>query len=98
MKKFREMILESSYEVYHDTYTSAITTAEKFAQSKGYETDKEEWADKIGTGPTKPAPGKTNKFSLSLFKNGKKDKKNLQIQVYNRETTSNTYELNMYIS
>jgi hypothetical protein len=97
MAKFKEFLQESKYEVYHDTYTSAIQTAEEWAIKQGYDLDEEEWAQDIGLGPSKPKPGKTNKFSLSLSKNGKEDKKRLQIQIYNRETNSNTYELNMYI-
>lgn len=95
--KFRDLLEAQNYEVYHNSYTSAIQTAEKFAEKQGYTLDKEEMADKIGSGPAKPKEGKTNKFSLTLFKNGKQQKKMLQIQVYNRGTDTNEFELNCYI-
>ena len=46
----------------------------------------------------KPKAGATTKHSLALEKDGKPSKKKLHIQVYNRETKSNPYELNHYIS
>jgi hypothetical protein len=96
---FKEFLNEKdNYEIYHNSYTSAIQAAEKFAISKGYEIDPEEMAEKIGLGPSKPKEGKTNKFSISLIKNGKEQKKMLQIQVYNRGTSSNEFELNCYIN
>ena len=55
-------------------------------------------ATEIGTGPAKPKEGKTNKFSLSIFdKNNKLLKKKLQVQIFNRGTSSNEFELNMYV-
>lgn len=99
--KFKQYILSlcesNEYRVYHNSYTSAIQEAESFAIKKGYELDKEEWAEKIGLGKPKPQEGDTNKFSLTLFKDGKEQKKMLQIQVFNRGTNVNSYELNMYI-
>ena len=97
--KYTECINEkkNDYPIYHNTYTSAIQAAEKYVTDKGYELDSEEMANDIGLGPAKPKEGKTNKFSLTLTKNGKKQKKALQIQIYNRGTTGNEYELNIYI-
>ena len=96
--KTNEEVNESKkddYKVYHNTYTSAINAALEYAESRGYEYDKEETSDKIGLGPKKPEEGKTNKFSISLTKDGKPQRKNLQIQVYGM---GNKYELNCYIS
>lgn len=99
---FKDLFTESknSYELYHDTYTSAIQTAKEYAKSQGYDLDPEEMADEIGLGPGKPKPGKTVKHHLHLYKNGKpiKGKKMLHIQVYNRGQSGNTYELNTYIA
>lgn len=89
---------KSSYAVYHNTFTSAIDAALKYAEKQGYTYDKEETADKIGMGPKKPSKGKTNKYTITLMKNGKPQKKALQIQVYNRGTSSNEFELNCYIA
>lgn len=95
----RQVIKEAKgdYEVYHDTYTSAVEASKAFAKKQGFEIDTEEYADKIGMGPAKPKPGKTNKFSITLYKDEKPQKKMLQIQIYNRETKGNEFELNMYI-
>ena len=90
--------LSEGYEIYHPSYTQAIQAAEQYAIKSGYTIDDEEWVDKIGLGPSRPKAGKTNKFSLCLFKNGKEVKQQLQLQIYNRETKGNTYELNMYIA
>ena len=97
MKTFLEFINEG-YEIYHNSFTLAIQAAEKVATDAGYTVDKEEWAQEIGLGKPKPSKGDTNKYSLSLFKNDKEQKKKLHIQVYNRGTTSNEFELNCYIS
>lgn len=99
---FREILNKnlnegSPYPIYHNSYTSAIQAAEQYAEKLGYELDKEEMGDKIGLGPAKPKEGKTNSISLTLKKGGKEQKKMLHIQVYNRGTTSNEYELNAYI-
>lgn len=94
---FRTYLNESKYEIYHNTLTSAIQTAEQWAEKQGYTIDKEEMGEKIGLGPAKPKRGDTNKYTISLYKNDKLQKKALQIQVYNRGTSSNEFELNMYI-
>lgn len=93
-----EALKKSDYQVYHDTYTSAVEGALDFAERNGYEYDKEETATTIGTGPAKPSEGKTNKFTITLYKGEKEQRKGLQFQVYNRGTNRNTYELNAYIS
>jgi superfamily II DNA helicase RecQ len=84
-----------SYEVYHKSYTSAINAALEYVEKRGYEYDKEESASEIGSGPKKPSEGKTNRFSLTLKKDGKEQKKKLHIQVYGM---GEKYELNCYIS
>jgi hypothetical protein len=97
-KSTNENINESKkedYKIYHNSYTSAINTALEYAEKRGFEYDKEETADKIGLGPKKPSDGKTNKFSINLTKDGKPQKKNLQIQVYGM---GEKYELNCYIN
>lgn len=76
------------------TMTAAINKALKAAEKKGYTTNADERFTTIGTGPAKPRPGKTNRYSLSLYKNGKMQKKMLHIQIYGKE---NAFELNQYI-
>lgn len=86
---------KSDYEVYHKSYTSAINAALDYAEKQGYEYDKEETAHKIGMGPKKPRDGFTNRFTITLYKDGKKQRKSLQISVYGM---GDKYELNAYVS
>lgn len=85
---------KSDYEVYHKSYTSAIEAARAYAEKKGYEINDDDAFTKIGVGPRKPSPGKTNRFSIELTKDGKPQRKMLHIQVYGMK---NSYELNAYI-
>lgn len=96
LKKLLET--KEPYNVYHDTYSSAVQAAEKYAQNRGYEIDEDDWARQIAFGPKRPSAGKTNRASVNLIKNGKIHKKALHVQVYNRGTSGNTYELNAYIN
>lgn len=115
MIKLKDLLKEgkSDYPVYHKTYTSAINTAREYAEKNGYEVDDEDAFRKIGMGPRKPSAGKTNRVSIELLKNGKPQKKQLHIQVYNMGTFKrnpdgsqtrsmwggqNEYELNAYIN
>jgi len=86
---------KSDYEIYHKDYSTAVQTAIKQAEKRGYEVDMDDWHDKVATGPKKPSSGKTNSFSINLMKDGKPSKKKLQMQVYNMD--NHKYELNMYI-
>jgi hypothetical protein len=96
-KKTNESINESrkNDEVYHRTYTSAINTALEYAERKGFTYDRDEVAREIGMGPRKPKEGDTNRFTISLKKDDKEQKKSLHIQVYGMKET---YELNCYIN
>ena len=96
MIKLASLIKEkkSDYEVYHKSYTSAINAARDYAEKNGYEINDDDAFTKIGMGPRKPSEGKTNRFSIELSKDGKVQRKMLQIQVYGMKTK---YELNCYI-
>lgn len=91
----KSMNEKTDYEVYHKDYSTAVQTAIKQAEKRGYEVDMDDWHDKVATGPKKPSSGKTNSFSINLMKDGKASKKKLQMQVYNMD--NHKYELNMYI-
>ncbi len=82
-------------EVYHNTFSSAVQTAGEYAKSKGYELNDDEWFNTIATGPKKPQEGETNRYTLTLYKDGKEQRKALHIQVYGMK---NKYELNTYIA
>lgn len=81
--------------VYHNTFSSAVQTAQQYAESKGYTIDENEWFNSVATGPKKPKEGQTNRYSISLYKDGKEQRKALHIQVYGMK---NGYELNTYIA
>ena len=98
MKTYAQLIesIKGSYQIKHKTYSSAMQHALKKTQESGYEVDEEEYDSKVALGPKKPSAGKTNRFTLSLTKDGKPQKKALHVQVYNADDAF--YELNMYIS
>ena len=106
MEFIRELMIteskrnSSGYELYHNSYSSAIREALDFASSNGYSVDDDEVFSKIGSGPRKPQPGNTNRFSLSLTKNGRPVREALHLQVYNMgdDRRSSPYELNVYIA
>jgi hypothetical protein len=87
---------KKDYEIYHKSYTSAVQEAEDFAKKNGYEVDKEQMAQDIGLNTQRPKEGKTTKFRIDLFKDGKEQRKKLHAQVFGMP--SGNYELNMYIS
>jgi hypothetical protein len=87
-------LIESDYEIYHNSYSSAISEVVRFIEKNGFSYNEDDFFNDITTGPKKPSEGKTNKFHLQLFKNGEPTKKYLHIQIYGMK---NKYELNMYI-
>ena len=89
---------DDNYEIYHPHYSSAVQHALEHTKKKGYDINDDDVWDNISTGPKKPSEGHTNKIHIPLSKNGKPHKKALHIQVYNRGTEKNPYELNKYIS
>ena len=95
--EFKKLITENKkgYEIYHNSYTSAINAALEYAEKNGYTYDQEETAKKIEMGPKKPDEGVTNRFMITLFKDGVEQKKALQIQIYGM---GEGYELNCYIA
>jgi len=87
---------KSDYEIYHDSYTSALSEVLDFVARNGYKVDEDLWFTNVSSGPRKPSAGKTNSFTLELEKGGKPTRKVVSFQVYGLE--SGRYELNAYIS
>ena len=85
---------QAKYDVYHNSYTSAIQSAKEYAEKNGYTVSDDDSFRKIGMGPKRPSEGKTNSFSIELSYGGKDSRKQLHIQVYGMR---NNYELNCYI-
>lgn len=107
MKTYKELMeKKSKYVLYHNSYTEAIQEVEIFVKKNGYTLDDisikdnkgDQFATKVGMGPVRPREGKSNRFSFKIYKKNKLQKKQLHVQIYNRGTSSNEYELNMYIS
>jgi len=96
IKLFEEFINESEYQVYHNTYGTAIDAVEEYAISRGFVLDKTEYSNSYLDAFFKPKPGKTKSDSFSLYKNDKEQKKKLHVQIYNRG--NDKFELNMYIN
>ena len=110
--KFNEFLNESKgdFQVYHNRYSTVIDEIEKYANSMGYELDKEEYGNAYIDAFFKPKEGATKKDTLTLYKNGKEQRKAshvqlrayrftrkaLHVQIYGRG--NGKYELNMYIN
>ena len=86
---------KSDYEIYHNSYTDAVTEVMAFIKKNGYTVTDDDVHSEITIGIGRPKVGKTNKFMLPLYKGDKKQKKAMHFQVYGMEKK---YELNMYIS
>lgn len=89
---------DASADLYFNTYSAAVQHARAQAEKKGFEVVEDDWFNQVTTGKGKPGRGKTTRHTLKLTKNGKPVRQGLSIQVYNRDTDKNTYELNFYVS
>ena len=99
MLSLKKLLSErSDYQIYHNQYSYAVEAALEYATEQGWEYNQKEVSDKVGLGPKKPSPGKTNRFSIELTKttkDGKTKKSQLHFQIYG--TPNRNYELNTYI-
>lgn len=82
-------------EIYHKTFSGAVAEAIAYAEQRSFVVDTNDVWNQISTGPKKPDEGKTNKYHISLTREGLKAKRTLCIQIYGMKET---YELNCYIS
>lgn len=80
------------YQIYHDTLSSALEESNEYAKSKGYETVGGYFPDVTVGGI---GYGETKRTSIELLKDGKPQKKQLNIQLYRMD--NGKYELNNYI-
>ena len=97
VKLFEAFISEKSdYQVYHNTYSAVINAVEEYAIDNGYELDEEEYSNAYIDAFFKPKEGATKKDTLTLYKNGKEQRKALHVQIYGRG--KDKFELNMYIN
>lgn len=93
---YQDFLNEAVEQTTFSTMAAGINYALSKIEKKGFTTDPEELATVVGMGPSKPSDGKTNKYHISLYKNGKLQKKMLQIQITG--LGSRGYELNYYIN
>jgi len=87
----------TQYNIYHNTYSGAIQEVIRFVNHNQYELDNDQVFQITGIDNSRPKNGQTTRFSLYIYKNGVKNKKCVHVQVFNRGTNTNNYELNMYI-
>lgn len=97
-KRMGEARKDSSADLYFNTYSAAVQHAKAQAEKKGFEVVEDDWFNQVTTGKGKPGRGKTTRHTLKLTQNDKPVRQSLSIQVYNRDTDRNTYELNYYVS
>jgi len=92
--------LEEKNDTYFKAAYEAAEYAKKQVEKKGFQVDEDDWQSQIGFGGKynrmRPSVGKTHSFSIGLTKNGKPQRKNLNISLYGMD--SGHYELNYYIN
>jgi hypothetical protein len=92
--------LEEKNDTYFKAAYEAAEYAKKQVEKKGFLVDEDDWQSQIGMGGRynrlRPSVGKTHSFSIGLTKNGKPQRKNLNISLYGMD--SGQYELTHYIN
>ncbi len=82
-----------SFEIYHETLSSALDEIEKWAKANGYDLSGDYFPDpKVGG----INYGETKRFSRPMYKEGKKKEGLILVQIYRMD--SGRYELNLYPS
>lgn len=67
---------------YYSTYSAATTAVYERVELMGYTIDEDDWFSKVNLGG-KPKPGEAkDSRCITLYKNGKEQRKTLHIQVY----------------
>lgn len=92
--------VQEANDTYFKAAYEAAEYAKKQAEKKGFQVDEDDWQSQIGMGGKynrmRPSVGKTHSFSIGLIKNGKPQKKSLNISLYGMD--SGKYELTHYIN
>lgn len=83
-------VKKKAYQVYHNLFSEAIDEAYEYVRGKGYEP-----VENMFLWESVPY-GENRSFHIDLTKDGKEQKKCLQMQLYRME--SGRYELNAYIN
>ena len=99
INKKNESINEAD-DTYFNSFREAVEYARKSAEKRGFTIDEDDWQNQIAFGGrytrSRPSKGKAHSFTVGLLKNGKPQRKALQISVYGMP--SGRYELTHYIN
>jgi hypothetical protein len=93
VKLYEQFVNES--EDFYKSYGEAIDAVQAYAQSKGYDLDQEEYGFAYTDASDKPKNGETKEEHITLYKNGKEQKKALHVSMYGR---NGGFEVTMYIN
>ena len=92
--------IDEASDTYFKSFTQAVEYARKVTEKRGFTIDEDDWQTQIAFGGkytrSRPSKGKTHSFTVGLLKNGKPQRKSLQISVYGMD--SGSYELTHYIN
>ena len=92
--------IDEANDTYFKSFTQAVEYARKVTEKRGFTIDEDDWQTQIAFGGkytrSRPSKGKTNSFTVGLLKNGKPQRKSLQISVFGM--VSGSYELTHYIN
>ena len=92
--------IDEANDTYFKSFTDAVEFARKATEKRGFTIDEDDWQSQIAFGGkytrSRPSKGKTHSFTIGLLKNGKPQRKSLQISVYGMD--SGSYELTHYIN
>ena len=95
----QESVNESN-DTFFKTASDAVDYARKMIEKRGFEIDEDDWQSQIAMGGRysrlRPGKEKTHSFSIGLLKNGKPQRKALQISLYGMP--SGKYELTYYVN
>lgn len=100
-EEINKMVQESKKEqIYFKSFSEAINYSLKKVEEQGYKTFKDQVFSELNQHDrARPKVGETKRFTFDLYKGGKKQRKALQVQVYNRGNEFlEPYELNKYIN
>lgn len=93
IKVYEQFVNES--DDFYKSYGEAIDAVQAYAQSKGYELDQEEYGFAYTDASDKPKNGETKEEHITLYKNGREQKKALHVSMYGR---NGGFEVTMYIN
>ena len=92
--------IDEANDTYFKSFTQAVEYDRKVTEKRGFTIDEDDWQTQIAFGGkytrSRPSKGKTNSFTVGLLKNGKPQRKSLQISVFGMP--SGSYELTQYIN